>query len=134
MSKRLKLGLAAAVSTLVLAGLPAVAPAAGGQASGHWSKVSGQPKSVKFTVSFKVHTVGFDIRLPSSVKATGLSSPRGLGCHVTFFVLVSCRGALAANHGASGVVRLNKNVPSRLGGHLHGYTGGVGVDGTMTGP
>jgi hypothetical protein len=133
MSARWMFGLATAASVFALA-TASGAPAAAAPAKGHWSFVQGQPKKVKFTVSFNVRTVGFDIKLPSNVMATGVTAPHGFSCHVTFFLLISCHGTLAANQSKSGVVVLKKNARRGIGGHLHGYTGGVGVDGTMIGP
>jgi hypothetical protein len=133
MSTRGKFGLAATASALALGAGPAAAPALSSPARGHWSFIQGQRRALKFTVSFNVHSVGFDVRLPNSVKATGVSA-QGFSCHVTFFLLVSCRGSLPANRSASGIVHFNKNAQRGLGGHVHGYTGGPGVKGTLTGP
>jgi hypothetical protein len=45
-----------------------------------------------------------------------------------------CHGTLAANHSAKGTVVLKAKAKHHLGGDLHGFTGGPGIDATMTGP
>jgi hypothetical protein len=114
--------------------IPAAVASAAPSGKGKWSLVAGKPRSVRFTVSFSVKTVGFNIKLPASVKADNVTAPSGFQCQVTFFLLVMCHGTLAANHSAKGTVVLKAKAKHHLGGQLHGFTGGPGIDATVTGP
>ncbi len=124
-----------AASLCFAATAPWAASGAAPKATGSWSHVAGKAKSLHFAVTFAVKTVGFNIQLPGSRKAASVTAPRGFQCRVDLLLVLDCHGTLAANHSAAGTVVLEAAAPAHnLGGHLHGFTGAVGVDGTMTGP